>query len=272
VPAWHRLLLPGVAFGGGVAVAVLAAALMRPPAPAAVVAEPAANPVPVEAMVAPALEAARRAEAQADRAEAAAQRVEGSLAQRSPQGDRFLAAALLLQSSIATPRPWLREFQTMAELAPAGALPRPVAEVLMSHAARGLPSEPELRERFAALMPQLIARAPQQGGLISQGLGMMRGGFAAIGLAAPPPPSDQEVAIGAVAQQLRRGNLAGAVADAAALDAGLQPLLAGWLAQARARLAVEQAVQETLLRALSPAAAAPAATPGAGVAAAGRPS
>jgi hypothetical protein len=50
--------------------------------------------------------------------------------------------------------------------------------------------------------------------------------------------------------QLRRGNLAAAVSDAATLDAGLQPLIAGWMAQARARLAVEQAVQETLLRAL----------------------
>ncbi|WP_175534160.1 hypothetical protein [Falsiroseomonas stagni] len=262
-PARHPLLLAGLAFLGGVAVAVLAPLLTRLPAPA-VAANAGPSLAQVEAAVAPALDAARRAEEQAvraealsTRAEAAAQRLEGSLAQRGPQGDRFLAAALLLQSSIATPRPWLRELQTMADLAPAGALPRPVAEVLMSHAARGLPSEPELRERFAALMPQLIARAPQPGGLLDQGLGLLRGGFAAIGLAAPPPPSDQEVAIGAVAQQLRRGNLAGAVADAAALDAGLQPLLAGWLAQARARLAVEQAVQETLLRALSGTGATP---------------
>ena len=77
------------------------------------------------------------------------------------------------------------------------------------------------------------------------------GGHAGIGLAAPPAPTDQEQAIAGVAQQLRRGNLAAAVADASALDAALQPLLAGWLAQAGARLAVEQAVQETLLRALT---------------------
>jgi hypothetical protein len=43
------------------------------------------------------------------------------------------------------------------------------------------------------------------------------------------------------------------VADAGALDDAVQPLLAGWMAQARARLAVEQAVQETLLRALGTA-------------------
>lgn len=257
-PAWQPFLLPGLAFAGGLAVAAVAATLLRAPLAPATAGEAPPSLARIEAAIAPALDAARRAEdqatraeAQAVRAEAAAQRLEGSLAQRGPQGDRFLAAALLLQSSVATARPWLREYQTMADLAPAGALPRPVAEVLMSHAARGLPSEAELRERFSALMPQLVARAPQPGGFFDQGLGLLRGGFAAIGLTAPPPPSDQEVAIGAVAQQLRRGNLAGAVADATALDASLQPLLAGWLAQARARIAVEQAVQETLLRALS---------------------
>jgi hypothetical protein len=271
---WRPWLATGLGFATGLAVAVAGALLLRP-APAALAEAASIAPPPslaqVEALVAPALEAARQAEAQALRAEAlasraevAAQRLEGSLAQRGPQGDRFLAAALLLQTSIATPRPWMREYQTMADLAPAGALPRPVAEVLMSHAARGLPSEAELRERFATLAPQLLARAPQQGGMLDQGLAMLRGGFASIGLTAPPPPSDQEVAIGGVAQQLRRGNLAGAVADAGALDPRLQPLLAGWLAQARARLAVEQAVQETLLRALSPATQNPATTASAG--------
>jgi len=139
----------------------------------------------------------------------------------------------------------------MAELATPAALPPALAEVLLSHAGRGLPTEAELRERFAALAPQLIARAPRQGDTLDQTLSLVRGAAAGIGLAAPPPPSDQEQAIAGVAYQLRRGNLAAAAADAAALDASLQPLLAGWLAQARARLAVEQAVQETLLRALA---------------------
>jgi hypothetical protein len=139
----------------------------------------------------------------------------------------------------------------MADLAPPGALPRPLAEVLGSHAARGLPTEAELRERFAALAPQLVARAPRQEGMVGSTLGLIRGAVASIGLTAPPPPSEAEVAIAGVGHQLRRGNLAGAVADASALDPALQPVLAGWLAQARARLAVEQAVQEVLLRALA---------------------
>ncbi|MBU8543165.1 MULTISPECIES: hypothetical protein [Roseomonadaceae] len=174
-----------------------------------------------------------RAESAAQLAEASAQRV-ATLAERGPMADRFMMAALLLQSSVATPRPWLREYQAMVALAPPGALPRPLAEVLASHAARGLPAEAELRERFNALAPQLLARAPSETTLLNQATGTLRGWLSGI------------------ADHLRRGNLAGAVADAGALDPALQPLVAGWLAQARARMAVEQAVQETLLRALNP--------------------
>ncbi len=197
-------------------------------------------------------EAAQAAAAGSSRTEARVRDVERLVAERGPQGDRFLAAALLLQASITTPRPWLREYQAMAELAPPEALSRMAAEVLASHAARGLPSEAELRERFVAMMPQLQARAPRQGDTLDHTVAIVRGGFASIGLTAPPPPTDQEQAIAGVVRQLRRGNLAGAVADAAALDTSLQPLLSGWLAQARARLSVEQAVQETLLRILAP--------------------
>jgi hypothetical protein len=243
------LTLGAIAFAGGLAAAALlpggglgAGPAGAQPSPAA----PPASPLPLAALQAALAEAA----AATERAEALARRVEQEAALRGPQGDRFIAAALLLQAAIATPRPWLREYQALASLAPPGALPAPLAEVLLSHAARGLPTEAELRERYAALMPQLLARAPRSEDMLGRTLGAMRSTAAGIGLAAPPAASDQEQAIAGVAQQLRRGNLAGAVADAAALDPALQPLLAGWLAQAGARLAVEQAVHETLLRAL----------------------
>ncbi len=194
---------------------------------------------------------AARAEGAARQAEASAQRL-AALEARGPTADRFLAAALLLQSSVATPRPWLREYQVMLALAPPGAVPRPLAEVLASHAARGLPGEAELRDRFAALAPQLLDRAPQDHSMMHRAGLAARGALSGIGLAAPPEAGLQAVAVAGITEHLRRGNLAAAVADAGALDAGLQPLLAGWLAQARARMAVEQAVQETLLRALAP--------------------
>jgi hypothetical protein len=195
--------------------------------------------------------AAGRAEATAQRAEALAREARDSAARRGPGAERFIAAALHLQASIATSRPWSREYRAMTELAPAGALPRPLAEVLGSHAARGLPTESELRERYLSLLPQLLARAPAEGSLIWRAGASVRAVVSVTGLVSPPPPSEAETALTGIAEQLRRGNLVGAVADAGTLDASLQPLLAGWIAQARARLAVEQAVQEVLLRALT---------------------
>jgi hypothetical protein len=254
---WHsrsravlrRLALPALGFTCGLAGAglFLGGGLYAGQAGAQV----AASASPADALEADALEAAlAKAAAATERAEALIRRVEQAETLRGVQGDRFIAAALLLQAAIATPRPWMREYQALGSLAPPGALPAPLAEVLLSHAARGLPTNAELRERYAALMPQLLARAPRDEDVFGRTLAAMRSTAAGIGLAAPPPPSNQEQAIAGVAQQLRRGNLAAAVADASALDAALQPLLAGWLAQASARLAVEQAIHETLLRAL----------------------
>lgn len=167
-----------------------------------------------------------------------------------PARDRFVLAMLHLQAAAATARPWPREYDLVLRLAPPGALPPPVAETLASHAARGLATEAALSERFDALAPALVARAPHEGGLLDR-LGLAwRGTFSAIGLATPPPASGTEAAVGRIREQLRRGTLAAALHDAATLDPAVQPLLSGWLAQARGRLAVEQAIQETLLRAM----------------------
>jgi hypothetical protein len=268
-PGWLGVgLAAGLCAAAGIVILASGRGEARLPPAGAVVAAPDAALVEallarvarLEAAMAPIGEAARHAESAAAAAERVASQagtraaaLEQAVALRGPGGDRFLAAALLLQASIATPRPWQREYQAMMDLAPPGAVARPAAEVLVSHAARGVPTEAELRERFALLMPQLVARAPRQGDALDHAIAALRGGFAAVGLSSPPEPSDQAEAIAGIAQHLRRGNLVAAVGDTAALDASLQPLLAGWLAQARARLAVEQAVQETLLRILSPA-------------------
>ena len=192
----------------------------------------------------------RRLEAALARSLAASGRGAEADGLRGAQQERFILAMLHLQAALASARPWLREYEVAVGFAPPDALPRPVAEILASHAARGVVAEADLRERFAALAPILVSRAPRQGGMMDQAAAMMRAALAAIGLAAPPPPSDADTTVSRIQDQLRRGNLAAAVSDAATLDASLQPLIAGWMAQARARLAVEQAVQETLLRAL----------------------
>ena len=194
---------------------------------------------------------AARLESAVARSEATARRAVESGGQVAAQQDRFVLAMLHLQAAVGTARPWVREYQIAAALAPPGALPRPLAEVLASHAARGLATEADLRERFAALAPTLVARAPRSGGLVEQAQSGLRSGFAAIGLVSPPPPTDVDAGVRRIEEHMRRGNLGAAVADAATLDARLQPLIGGWLAQARARLAVEQVVQETLLRAIA---------------------
>jgi hypothetical protein len=195
-------------------------------------------------------ETARRLEASLTRAAPASGRGGDAEAARGTQRERFILAMLHLQAALGSPRPWLREYEVAVSFAPPDALPRPVAEILAIHAARGVASEADLRERFAALAPVLVNRAPRKGGMAEQAGVMVRATLAAVGLAAPPPPSDADTTVHRIQDHLRRGNLAAALSDAGTLDASLQPLIAGWMAQARARLAVEQAVQETVLRAL----------------------
>lgn len=167
------------------------------------------------------------------------------------QGERFLVALIYLQGAIASSRPWQRELQIVMNLAAPGQIPRPLAETLASHAARGLPTEAELRERFTALTPVMIERAPSEGDIFTRLLGFARSVLAGIGLASAPAPSAMEAALASIAERLRRRDLAGALVDIMALDESVQPLIAGWVAQARARLAVEQAIQESLLPALT---------------------
>ncbi|WP_431285181.1 mitofilin family membrane protein [Humitalea sp. 24SJ18S-53] len=246
VPLWRRMALPGACLLIGMAIGstVLLGRHQTADAAAAMPSRPTSIEVALEDRLL-ALEARHQAQA------AAATR---SDIQRAPQADRFFAAALHLQAAIASPRPWLREYELVVALAPPGALARPLGEVLASHAARGIPTEADLRERFMTLTPVLAARVPAGGGLLERAGSTVRGGFANVGLVSPPAPSPTDATLAGIANQLRRGSLAAAVADAATLDASVQPLIAGWLAQARARLAVEQAIQETLLHALSPVA------------------
>ncbi len=249
-PLWRRLALPGGCFLMGIAIASTVLLSRHQPAGAAA-AQPYRDPAPRNAGMEAALQ--DRVQVLEQRQQALTEAATRTDIARAPQADRFFAAALHLQAAIASPRPWLREYDLVVALAPAGALARPLGEVLASHAARGVPTEADLRERFAALTPLLAARVPPGGGVLDRAGSLLRGGFAGIGLASPPAPSATDATLAGIANQLRRGSLAAAVADAATLDAAVQPLIAGWLAQARARLAVEQAIQETLLRALSPA-------------------
>ena len=170
--------------------------------------------------------------------------------QRRPP-ERLLLAALNLQAALQTSRPYQREWQALREAAPPGALPPPYAEVLTSHAARGLATTAELRESFLRLAPGLGAQAPADQSWLEWGRLRLLHLLAMIGLAEPPAPSPAEATIAQVSHLLARGQVAPALADLETLDPGLLAFLAGWIAQARARVAAEQAVQETILRAFA---------------------
>jgi len=165
----------------------------------------------------------------------------------------FLIAMLNLRDAMSTARPWPREWEAVQRWAAPDRIAPSLAEVLSSHASRGVPTERDLRERFERLLPSLAARAPRHGSLTDRAMATAHGLLASVGLTEPPDQSPTDAALYSVSVRLRGGDLPGAIADAFTLDPALQPLLAGWLAQAQARLAVEQAVRETILRALTPA-------------------
>jgi hypothetical protein len=198
--------------------------------------------------VARAEEAAAIARNAADAATQAA--AEASLVAARPQ-DRLVPALLNLQMVTATARPWHRELRAVLDLDATRQIPAPVVEVLTSHSLRGVPTEGELHDRFLALAPAIAWRMPADQGMIDRAQLNMRAALSQVGLAAPPPPGEADAATASIADRLRRGDLAGAVADATALDKRAEPLLVGWMAQARARLAVEQALRETILALLA---------------------
>lgn len=195
-------------------------------------------------------QASALAEDAARTATQAASQATAALAQARPQ-DRLVPALLNLQMVAATARPWHRELRALIDLDSGRTIPAPVVEVLTSHSLRGVPTEGELHDRFVALTPAIAWRMPAENGVLDRAQLNMRAALSGIGLLAPPPPGEADAATASIAERLRRGDLAGAVADATALDKRAEPLLVGWMAQARARLAVEQALRETILTLLA---------------------
>ena len=169
----------------------------------------------------------------------------------APSSDRFALAALNLQASLATGRPYQRELQALRDAAPSGGLPPALADTLVSHAARGLLTLAELREGFLAIAPNVIERAADHDGWLDWALALGRRLLANAGLVEPPPLPASQVTIANASRLLARGMVAAALADIETLDPALLPLLSGWLAQARARIAADQAMQETILRAIN---------------------
>jgi len=159
------------------------------------------------------------------------------------EGAGFALAALRLQIAIASSRPWRREYDGLLAMAPAGAVPQPIASLLGVHAIRGVPNEAELRERFIELAPQLPKRLVG-GASIDRLVQRAQSLGASIGLTEAGVEERGVLSITTIENQIRRGNLRGALSDSDNLDPVIRPYLAAWLADLQARVAVEEAVAE----------------------------
>lgn len=159
-------------------------------------------------------------------------------------GPGFALAALRLQIAIGSSRPWRREYDALAALAPPGSIPQPIASLLGVHAIRGVPNEAELRERFIELAPQLPKRLVGGASSIDRLVQRAQSLGASIGLTESGAEERGVMSITTIESQIRRGNLRGALSDSDNLDPGIRPYLAAWLSDLQARVAVEEAVAE----------------------------
>lgn len=195
-----------------------------------------------------------QAEVKATAATAAAtgEKVAALEAARTEAGDAGRRAALVvgigaLRAAVDRGQPFA------AELKAAQALGLPAqAEALQAHAERGLRTTGALAQRFTALSPALMRAAP---GPASEGTLLERLTASAQSLVRIRPVGeaagdDVPTVIARIEAKLRRGDLAGALADFDRLPEPVRALGADWHAEARAR-----ATAETTLRRLSAEAA-----------------
>ncbi len=172
---------------------------------------------------------------------------------RAEQGDAGRRAARVvgigaLRAAVDRGQPFAAELKAAQALG----LPAPALEPLQPHAERGLPTTGALAQRFSALAPALMRAAP---GPAAEGTLLERLTASAQSLVRIRPVGeaagdDVPTVIARVEAKLRRGDLAGGLADFDRLPEPVRALGADWATEARARAAAE-----TTLRRLSAEAA-----------------
>ena len=220
----------------------IAALAARPEAPAGLVQE-------VEAL------SAQLAEIRKTTADAAAvlrladrlDKVEADL--RDIQSRRSSAAALLLavgqlREAVNGAMAFEAELRAVLVLAPQDAEMAGVMETLKPRAAAGIPTRMVLAERFGALAPALV-----RSDLLPAGQSWWRDTVNRMASLLTVRREDGEAAgnspaavVARAQAALRRGDLAGAIAQAETLDGAAAETVAPWLADARARLAADKAL------------------------------
>ncbi|MEX0591034.1 MAG: mitofilin family membrane protein [Xanthobacteraceae bacterium] len=193
-------------------------------------APPAATPTAVDAL--------------ANRIGGLEERISALAAPRPAPATTSLAAEIVvlnaLSDAIRSGKPFLKELE--AARARLGERAAPLA-ALEPHAAKGLPTVPELAERFSVLAPELLRGPEPEGGIFSRLL------TNATRLVEIRPIGEPEGAsVGAVVARmetkLARGDLAGALAEVDLLRDSVKSIVSDWTAAAVRRRDAEQIVKQ----------------------------
>ncbi|TWA67056.1 inner membrane protein [Azospirillum brasilense] len=164
----------------------------------------------------------------------------------------LVLAAGQLRSALAAGQPFQQELQAVRAVASGDAQVTQPLEAVAGYAAKGVPTQPQLTDRFTAMASDIV-RADNQGegndwveqvtGKIATLVTVRRSGGDAVGDGASAVVARAEAA-------LQAGNLGGAVKELAALKGPAAQVAAPWIADAKARLAANEAGQQLTNRAI----------------------
>ncbi|OYD82700.1 hypothetical protein CHT98_19900 [Azospirillum brasilense] len=164
----------------------------------------------------------------------------------------LVLAAGQLRSALAAGQPFQQELQAVRAVASGDAQVTQPLEAVAGYAAKGVPTQPQLTDRFSAMASDIV-RADNQGegndwveqvtGKIATLVTVRRQGGDAVGDGASAVVARAEAA-------LQAGNLGGAVKELAALKGPAAQVAAPWIADAKARLAANEAGQQLTNRAI----------------------
>lgn len=245
--------------------AVAAAQRTAAQAPAAAPAAPAIDMAAVEARVAALLAPqGSRIEAATGRLRALDEEIKATAAAARALGDKVTAletartqagdagrrAALVvglssLRAAVDRGQPFAGELKSAAALG----LPAEAVRSLEAHAERGLPTSAGLAQRFSALVPALLRAAPSRttDGTLLDRLTATAQNLVRVRPVGEAAGDDVPTAVARAEAKLRRGDIAGALADIDRLPEPVRALAASWTAEARARVAAETTLRRLTL-------------------------
>jgi hypothetical protein len=169
---------------------------------------------------------------------------------RTQAGDAGRRAALVvglssLRAAVDRGLPFAGELKSAAALG----LPAEAVRSLEAHAERGLPTSAGLAQRFSALVPALLRAAPSRttDGTLLDRLTATAQNLVRVRPVGEAAGDDVPTAVARAEAKLRRGDIAGALADIDRLPEPVRALAASWTAEARARVAAETTLRRLTL-------------------------